>query len=92
MTGVSRASALTQVTAVSHDPVIVAEVSAEWRKSSASGANGCVEVRSTSDGYVQLRQSQDPDDVLVFSAAEWAAFLAGAGAGEFDLTDPPRGT
>lgn len=62
----------------------------EWRKSSASGANGCVEVRSDPAGGVQVRHStKGPDEILVFTAAEWAAFLAAAAAGEFDLVTEP---
>lgn len=38
------------------------------------------------DGAVALRDSKDPTGpVLVFTSAEWAAFLAGAKDGEFDL-------
>lgn len=61
-----------------------------WVKSSFSFANGnCVQVAATGDGEwppgVQLRDSKDPGGpVLVFTAAEWDAFLAGARAGEFD--------
>jgi Domain of unknown function (DUF397) len=57
---------------------------AEWRKSSKSGVNGCVEVAYI-EGAVAVRNSRDPvGPVLVFSAAEWGAFLEGAGMGEFD--------
>lgn len=39
-----------------------------------------------SDAVVYVRDSKDPDGpVLRFSSAEWAAFVAGARAGEFDL-------
>jgi hypothetical protein len=57
-----------------------------WRKSSRSGSNGqCVEVRDRGDA-VDVRDSKDRSGpVLVFTSAEWAAFVAGAKAGEFDL-------
>jgi hypothetical protein len=35
-----------------------------------------------------MRDGQDPDgQVLVFTEAEWDAFVAGAKDGEFDLPD-----
>jgi hypothetical protein len=58
--------------------------SAEWRKSSYSGINGCVEVASI-DATVIIRDSKDRQGpVLVFTPAEWAAFLKGVRSGEFD--------
>lgn len=58
---------------------------AVWRKSSRSGGNGdCVET-TVLTGTVAVRDSKDPaGPVLVFSAADWGSFLAGAKAGEFD--------
>jgi hypothetical protein len=62
------------------------ETGATWRKSSHSGANGCVEVARRSDG-IAVRDSKDPDGpVLVFTDHEWRAFLAGVRDGEFDGT------
>jgi hypothetical protein len=61
--------------------------SACWRKSSRSNGNdgnNCVEVAFL-DGAVAVRDSKDPDgSALVFTQAEWDAFLAGARDGEFD--------
>lgn len=56
-----------------------------WRKSSWSNQDSaCVEVAFL-DGYVAVRDSRTPTSgVLTFSAAAWAAFLAGIRAGEFD--------
>jgi hypothetical protein len=57
----------------------------QWHKSSASQNNGCVEVAVTAD-QVLVRDTKDrPGPVLRFTHDEWRAFLAGAGAGEFDL-------
>jgi hypothetical protein len=55
-----------------------------WRKSSHSECHACVEV-SFRDGAVPVRNSRDPDGpVLVFTAGEWDAFVAGVKGGEFD--------
>lgn len=59
----------------------------KWTKSTRSNTTGsCVEVRPTEDGAVQVRNSRHPDGpVNTFTAAEWAAFVEGVRAGEFDL-------
>lgn len=59
---------------------------AQWRKSSLSGEAGqCVEVAFV-DNAIAVRDSKNPDgDVLLFTKAEWRAFLGGAKDGEFDL-------
>jgi uncharacterized protein DUF397 len=56
-----------------------------WRKAQLSVSNGaCVEL-APANGMVALRDSKDPDGpVLMYTAAEWRAFLHGAKAGEFD--------
>jgi hypothetical protein len=58
----------------------------EWFKSSRSyGGGECVEVRQEANGDVGVRDSKDPTGPqLTFTRAEWAAFLAGVYAGEFD--------
>jgi hypothetical protein len=59
---------------------------ATWRKSSWSGANGCVEVAVVGD-RVAVRDSKDRrGPVLLFTADEWASFLGGVRDGEFDQT------
>jgi hypothetical protein len=57
-----------------------------WIKSSLSFSNGnCVEVAALPDGGAAVRNSRHPGaPVLEFTAGEWAAFLGGARAGEFD--------
>jgi Domain of unknown function (DUF397) len=56
-----------------------------WRKAQRSVGNGaCVELAPL-EGMVAMRDSKDPDGpVLVYTPAEWRAFLHGAKAGEFD--------
>jgi hypothetical protein len=59
---------------------------AAWRKSSRSHpyGNNCVEVAQLTDG-VAVRDSKDRSGpALLFTPAEWDAFLAGAKDGEFD--------
>jgi Domain of unknown function (DUF397) len=62
---------------------------ASWRKSSYSNLNGnCVEVGELRSGRIGVRDTKDngAGPVLVFSGTEWAAFLAGAKAGKFDIS------
>jgi len=57
----------------------------EYRKSSYSGAAGCVEIAPVAEG-VNLRDSKAPNGkVLFFTNEEWTAFLHGVRDGEFDL-------
>ena len=56
----------------------------DWRKSSFTNGNDCVTVGRYGD-MIAVRDSKNPDgDTLRFTAGEWAAFLAGVKAGEFD--------
>jgi hypothetical protein len=60
---------------------------AVWRKSSASGphCDNCVEVAFVDDA-IAVRDSKHPEGpVLLFTQAEWDAFVGGAKDGEFDL-------
>ena len=56
-----------------------------WLKAQSSSANGaCVEMAEVS-GKIAMRDSKDPDGpVLVYTPAEFRAFLSGAKSGEFD--------
>ncbi|MEU6859821.1 DUF397 domain-containing protein [Glycomyces sp. NPDC046736] len=63
-----------------------------WKISSRSSSNGgsCVEAGPLADGSgrVAVRHSHHPEgSVIVYTRAEWVAFLAGARDGEFDFTD-----
>jgi hypothetical protein len=63
-------------------------ITGPWVKSSHSGPTGgnCVEVAFLADGEVAVRNSRDPDGpALIFTGAEWDAFLGGARDGEFAL-------
>ncbi|WP_030440723.1 DUF397 domain-containing protein [Actinoplanes subtropicus] len=56
----------------------------QWQRSSYCGTNACVEVARADDGRILVRDSKRPDnEVLSFTAEEWAAFVAGVAAGEF---------
>ena len=59
--------------------------SAAWRKSSHSNPSGdCVETARLSSGGMAVRNSRFPDGpALLFTRAEWDAFLKGALDGEF---------
>jgi hypothetical protein len=61
--------------------------SAVWRKSSRSNGNGgdCVEVADLPDGSRAVRDSKDRSGPsLLFTPAEWRAFVEGVKLGEFD--------
>ena len=62
------------------------QANVEWRKSSLSTTNGCVEVAVVGD-RIAVRDSKDQGQgpVLEFTAVEWDAFLGGVRGGEFDL-------
>jgi hypothetical protein len=56
-----------------------------WRKASASGSAGCVEVAPLPDGGIAVRDSKDATGpVLSFTRHEWLSFLDGMSKGEFD--------
>ena len=58
---------------------------AAWRKSRYSNPSGnCVEMAELSAGGVAIRNSRYPEGpALIFTRAEWEAFLCGAGDGDF---------
>lgn len=61
--------------------------SAVWRKSTYSCTGNCVEVAYV-DNHVAVRDSKDRSGpLIIFTPAEWDAFLSGVRDGEFDLTE-----
>jgi hypothetical protein len=63
-----------------------------WRKSRYSNPSGnCVEMAELPAGDVAVRNSRFPDGpALVFTPAEWDAFLRGARDGDFGSPDQAR--
>jgi hypothetical protein len=60
---------------------------ASWQKSSFSGYNGsCLEIARLRGDRIGVRDTKDHGSgpVLVFNTDEWAAFMSGLKAGEFD--------
>jgi len=57
-----------------------------WRKSTFTANTGqCVEVAALPGGAVAIRDSKSPGrEPLRFTSGEWASFLSGVHAGEFD--------
>ncbi len=62
----------------------------QYKKSSFSDVNGCVEVCLLTTGGIGVRDSKDTSrPAHVFTPKEWNAFLLGVRAGEFDLPAEP---
>jgi hypothetical protein len=59
----------------------------EFKVSSFCNFGGCVEVGQAPDGTVVVRDAKDPQRPasLAFDRTEWAAFVDGVKAGEFDV-------
>ena len=60
---------------------------AKWHKSTRSGpdSDNCVEVAFVGEA-IAVRDSKNPaGPALIFTTAEWDAFVGGAKDGEFDL-------
>lgn len=58
-------------------------VEVAFQRSSHCADGNCVEVDLATDG-VAVRDSKNPGTILRFDRAEWAAFVAGVKAGEFE--------
>ena len=58
---------------------------AAWVSSRACNNSACVQVAHLPGGMVGIRDSKDTTKAAhIFDSAEWAAFIAGVKAGEFD--------
>ncbi len=58
---------------------------AEWQAPQGSGDGRRIEIAFV-EGMIGMRDSADPDGpVLVFTPAEWDAFVGGVEDGEFDV-------
>jgi hypothetical protein len=63
----------------------VSDEALKWRTATKSGGGSCVEVASAGQGMIAVRDSKNPrGPVLLYTHAEWDAFLDGARRGEFD--------
>ena len=62
-------------------------LSVNWHRPSGCAGDGCcVEVAALPDSGAAIRDGKNPQgSELHFDAAEWAAFVAAAKAGEFDF-------
>jgi hypothetical protein len=59
---------------------------AKWTTSRACNNSACVQVAHLPGGMVAVRDSKDTAKAAhVFDSEEWAAFVTGVKAGEFDL-------
>lgn len=59
----------------------------DWQRASIDedeGAGAYLEVAAGPDGQIYMRESNDPETVVVTTQAKWDAFLKGVKAGEFD--------
>ena len=59
----------------------------QWRKSTLSATNGCIELAFIGDRIALRDSKQRRGPVLKFTAVEWDAFIGGVRDGEFDLSD-----
>jgi hypothetical protein len=59
---------------------------ARWHKSTrSSGSGNCVEVADNLPGFVAVRDTKNRESgTLIFTDAEWAAFVDGVKNREFD--------
>ena len=59
----------------------------QFRVSSFCSFGNCVEVGRSDEGAVVVRDTKDrAQQALAFTDEEWAAFVAGVKAGEFDFS------
>lgn len=61
----------------------------EWLRAADCEATACVEVNSEY-GNIGIRNSKIPGESVWFDSEEWAVFVEGVKAGDFDHVDPGR--
>ncbi|GAA0428217.1 DUF397 domain-containing protein [Streptomyces luteireticuli] len=62
----------------------------EWLSAPDSPTKERVEIAYLPGGAVAMRNSEDPDVVLRYTASEWHAFVLGVRDGEFDIEVEPE--
>lgn len=58
-----------------------------WVRAEGCEGGHCVEV-ATEYGYILVRNSEIPLEVIRFTPNEWSAFTEGVVSGDFDAVDP----
>lgn len=66
------------------NPHEASSLASAWRRPSYCHGGECAEVAQT-DGMVALRSSNDPGNVVRYTAGEWEALVKAIKKGEFDL-------
>jgi hypothetical protein len=69
------------------EDIMVDPSAMRWRKSSYSGANGCVEAAFLDDRVAVRHSKEEHGGTLLFTASEWQMFLDAVRNGEFDVPD-----
>jgi len=57
-----------------------------WIRATDCDGGHCVEV-ATEYGYILVRNSDQPLEIIRFTAGEWSAFTNGVVCGDFDAVD-----
>ena len=64
---------------------VISPENLQWRKSSFSGSNGCVELAAVDGGLIALRDSKNPQKgFFVYNSHEIRCFALALRHGEFD--------
>lgn len=63
----------------------------DWRRAKECEGGHCVEV-ATEYGYILVRNSFEPLEIIRFTPAEWSVFTNGVVMGDFSVIDLHGGT
>jgi hypothetical protein len=67
---------------------VISSMNMRWKKSTASAQVNCVEVAVSPNFVIHMRDSKDPDGVmLAFSARGWEGFVSELRSGQFAALD-----